>query len=697
MSQEGGEALSSKPVEALSEEEAAQELGRLAAEIAHHDRLYHQKDDPEISDADYDRLRQRNEAIEARFPKLVREDSPSKRVGAAPSSEFSEVRHAVPMLSLGNAFSQEDVEDFLARIRRFLDLPSEDSLDILAEPKIDGLSCSLRYEKGALVQAATRGDGRTGEDVTANVRTIDSVPETLSGPRIPEVLEVRGEVFMERQAFQALNERREAKGEKLFANPRNAAAGSLRQLDSRITAERPLSFLAYAWGEISESLGATMSEARERLEALGFTVNGPAELCKGADALLDYHARILAGRPEMAHEIDGVVYKVDRLDLQERLGFVSRAPRWAIAHKFPAEKAQTRLNKITIQVGRTGALTPVANLEPISVGGVVVARATLHNEDEIRRKDIREGDLVVIQRAGDVIPQVVEVVPEPEHENRPVFQMPAACPECGSDTLREEDEAVLRCQGGLICPAQARERLRHFVGREAFDIEGLGGRHINAFWEEGLIKSPADIFRLAEHRESLETREGWGEKSVANLLEAIEERKTITLDRLIFGLGIRHVGQATARLLARAYGDLATWREQMEKAHDGDEQALDDLLSIDGIGAAVAKDILGFVVEEHNRKVLDELAEILDVQPVEAPSSDSPVAGKTVVFTGSLETMTRSEAKARAESLGAKVSGSVSAKTDYVVAGPGAGSKEKKARELGVTVLSEDEWRELIG
>ncbi|MEJ2014580.1 MAG: NAD-dependent DNA ligase LigA [Limibacillus sp.] len=697
MSQEGGEALSSKPVEALSEEEAARELGRLAAEIAHHDRLYYQKDDPEISDADYDRLRQRNEAIEAHFPKLVRDDSPSKRVGAAPSSEFSEVRHAVPMLSLGNAFSRADVEDFLARIRRFLDLPSEDALDILAEPKIDGLSCSLRYEKGALIQAATRGDGRSGEDVTANVRTSESVPETLSGPRIPEVLEVRGEVFMERQAFQALNERREAKGEKLFANPRNAAAGSLRQLDSRITAERPLSFLAYAWGEISEPLGATMMEARERLEALGFTVNGPAELCKGADALLDYHARILAARPEMAHEIDGVVYKVDRLDLQERLGFVSRAPRWAIAHKFPAEKAQTRLNKITIQVGRTGALTPVANLEPISVGGVVVARATLHNEDEIRRKDIREGDLVVIQRAGDVIPQVVEVVPEPEHETRPVFQMPAVCPECGSDTLREEDEAVLRCQGGLICPAQARERLRHFVGREAFDIEGLGGRHINAFWEEGLIKSPADIFRLAEHRQALEKREGWGEKSVANLLQAIEERKTITLDRLIFGLGIRHVGQATARLLARAYGDLATWREQMEKAHDGDEQALDDLLSIDGIGAAVAKDILGFVVEEHNRKVLDELAEILDVQPVEAPSGDSPVAGKTVVFTGSLETMTRSEAKARAESLGAKVSGSVSAKTDYVVAGPGAGSKEKKARELGVTLLTEDEWRELIG
>ncbi|MEJ2027686.1 MAG: NAD-dependent DNA ligase LigA [Limibacillus sp.] len=561
MSQEGGEALSSKPVEALSGEEAARELGRLAAEIAHHDRLYYQKDDPEISDADYDRLRQRNEAIEARFPKLVRDDSPSKRVGAAPSSEFSEVRHAVPMLSLGNAFSRADVEDFLARIRRFLDLPSEDALDILAEPKIDGLSCSLRYEKGALIQAATRGDGRSGEDVTANVRTIESVPETLSGPRIPEVLEVRGEVFMERQAFQALNERREAKGEKLFANPRNAAAGSLRQLDSRITAERPLSFLAYAWGEISEPLGATMMEARERLEALGFTVNGPAELCKGADALLDYHARILAARPEMAHEIDGVVYKVDRLDLQERLGFVSRAPRWAIAHKFPAEKAQTRLNKITIQVGRTGALTPVANLEPISVGGVVVARATLHNEDEIRRKDIREGDLVVIQRAGDVIPQVVEVVPEPEHETRPVFQMPAVCPEC-------------------------------------------------------------------------------------DLLQAFEERKTITLDRLIFGLGIRHVGQATARLLARAYGDLATWREQMEKAHDGDEQALDDLLSIDGIGAAVAKDILGFVVEEHNRKVLDELAEILDVQPVEAPSGDSPVAGKTVVFTGSLETMTRSEAKA---------------------------------------------------
>ena len=696
MSEDGG-ALSDKPIEELSEAEAERELGRLAAEIAHHDRLYYQQDEPEVSDADYDALRQRNEAIEARFPKLVRDDSPSKRVGAAPSSEFAEVRHAVPMLSLGNAFSRDDVEDFLARIRRFLDIKSDEALEILAEPKIDGLSCSLRYEHGTLVQAATRGDGQTGEDVTANVRTIESLPKELKGKEHPEVLEVRGEVFMERHAFRELNERREAEGQKLFANPRNAAAGSLRQLDSRVTAERPLSFLAYAWGEISEPLGATMTEARDRLSGYGFALNEPAEVCKGADELMAYHERILGERPDMAHEIDGVVYKVNRLDLQERLGFVSRAPRWAVAHKFPAEKAKTRLNKITIQVGRTGALTPVANLEPISVGGVVVARATLHNEDEIRRKDIREGDLVVIQRAGDVIPQVVEVVEEPEHQERPEFRMPDTCPECGSDVLREEDEAVLRCQGGLICPAQVKERLKHFVSRDAFDIEGLGGKHVTGMWEEGLIRSPVDIFKLAGHREELAKREGWGEKSVANLLEAIEERRTITLDRLIYALGIRHVGQATAKLLARAYGDLETWRAQMEKAHEGDEEAYADLLSIDGIGAAVAADILGFVAEGHNQEVLDQLANTLEVQPVEAPRQDSPVAGKTVVFTGSLESMTRSEAKARAEALGAKVSGSVSAKTDYVVAGPGAGSKEKKAKELGVTLLTEQEWRELIG
>ena len=694
---DASEALSDKPVGSLSEEEAARELGRLAAEIAHHDRLYYQQDEPEISDAEYDALRQRNEAIEARFPSLVREDSPSHRVGAKPLEEFSEVRHAVPMLSLGNAFSRDDVADFLGRIRRFLDLKPEDELAILAEPKIDGLSCSIRYEHGRLIQAATRGDGTSGEDVTANVRTIGSLPRTLSGRGWPEVLEVRGEVFMTRRAFAELNERREAEGAKLFANPRNAAAGSLRQLDSRVTAERPLDFLSYAWGELSAPIGTTMIEARERLASWGFALNAPADLCYSADELMAYHERILSERPEMAHEIDGVVYKVNRLDLQERLGFVSRAPRWAIAHKFPAEKAQTRLRKITIQVGRTGALTPVANLEPISVGGVVVSRATLHNEDELRRKDIREGDLVVIQRAGDVIPQVVEVVPEAGHDKRPVFEMPAQCPECGSDTLREEDEAVLRCQGGLICPAQARERLKHFVSRDAFDIEGLGGKHVAALWEEGIIASPADIFHLKDHREALEAREGWGEKSVANLLEAIEERRRITLDRLIFALGIRHVGQATAKLLARAYGDLATWREQMEKAHAGEDGAYDELLSIDGIGPAVAKDILGFVVEDHNRAVLDALSGELEVEAVAAPAAQSPVSGKTVVFTGSLETMTRSEAKARAEALGAKVAGSVSAKTDYVIAGPGAGSKAKKAQELGVTILSEEEWQELIG
>ncbi len=701
-------------VEALNEEQAAAELARLAKAIAHHDKLYHEHDAPLISDAEYDALRRRNEAIETRFPKLVRPDSPSKRVGAAPAAGFGKVRHSVPMLSLGNAFETEDVEEFLARISRFLGLGKEAAVDIMAEPKIDGVSCSLRYEQGKRVQGATRGDGTTGEDITANVRTIRDLPKELKGKGWPEVLEVRGEVYMSRKAFMELNARQEKAGDKVFANPRNAAAGSLRQLNPEITASRPLHFFAYTWGEVSDDvakvLGATMAEVRKNLHRWGFELNEPARLCHGLDDLLAYYQHIMAARPELTFDIDGVVYKVNRLDLQNRLGFVSRAPRWAIAHKFPAEQAQTILKEITIQVGRTGALTPVANLEPISVGGVIVARATLHNEDEIARKDIREGDHVVIQRAGDVIPQVVEVVKDARPKKSKPYVFPDRCPVCGSLALREEGEAVRRCTGGLICKAQSFERLRHFVSRDAFDIEGLGGKHIQAFLDDGLIASPGDIFRLNEQEAAISEREGWGRQSAANLIRAIEARRSIGLDRFIYALGIRQVGQATAKLLARNYNTLDAWRDAMTAAFKERKKAPEsrkpeevgehyaELCNIEGIGMSVADDLVFFFGEAHNLKILKDLEGELTIEKAEAPrTSGSPVAGKTVVFTGTLETMTRSEAKARAEALGAKVAGSVSKKTDYVVVGAEAGSKAKKAEELGVPMLSEKEWRDLIG
>jgi DNA ligase (NAD+) len=708
--------VSAKPVDELTKKEAAGELQRLAAEIAHHDRLYHEQDDPEISDADYDALRQRNEAIEAAFPALVREDSPSQKVGAEPAAGFGKVRHSVPMLSLGNAFAEEDVQEFLARIARFLGLDVEDSVAIMAEPKIDGLSCALRYEDGVLVQGATRGDGSTGEDITANVRTIGDLPKKLKGKGWPALLEVRGEAYMSRQDFQALNARQEESGGKIFANPRNAAAGSLRQLNPEITASRPLHFFGYSWGEVSGGkaetvLGKSMAEVRDRFRSWGFTLNEPARLCHGLSELLDYYREVMAARPELPFEIDGVVYKVDRLDLQSRLGFVSRAPRWAIAHKFPAERAQTILKEITIQVGRTGALTPVANLEPISVGGVVVSRATLHNEDEIERKDIREGDQVVIQRAGDVIPQVVEVVLDRRPKGSKRYVFPDHCPVCGSLALREEGEAVRRCTGGLICKAQSFERLRHFVSRDAFDIEGLGGKHIQAFLDDETIQTPAHIFsRLPQRQEQISEREGWGRLSAANLVKAIEARRTIGLDRFIYALGIRQVGQATAKLLARSYGNLAAWRDAMVAAYDERRKAEDarkpeevgehyaELCNIEGIGMSVADDLVYFFGEEHNLEILKDLEEELSIEAVAAPAaSGSPVAGKTVVFTGTLETMTRSEAKARAEALGAKVAGSVSKKTDYVVVGADAGSKAKKAEELGVEMLTEQQWRDLVG
>jgi len=695
--------LSEIAVEDLAPEQAAEEHRRLAAEIRHHDVLYHEKNAPEISDAEYDRLFRRLEALEHRFETLRTPDSPTQRVGAAPAAAFGKVVHAVPMLSLANAASEGEVREFARRIYRFLGLPEGERCDFLAEPKVDGLSCSLRYEGGRLMLAATRGDGSEGEDVTANVRTIADVPQALPAGA-PAVVEVRGEVYMTRADFAALNRRRAEAGEALFANPRNAAAGSLRQLDPMVTAARPLRFFGYSWGQVTEPLAATQNAARARLGAWGFALNEPARLCGSIEDLLAYYGDIQGRRADLDFEIDGVVYKVDRIDWQERLGYVSRAPRWAIAHKFPAEQALTRLNDIIIQVGRTGALTPVAVLEPIGVGGVVVARATLHNEDELARKDVRVGDTVIVQRAGDVIPQVVGAVRERRPPGTQPFVFPTECPECGSAAVRPEGEAIRRCTGGLVCPAQAVERLRHFVSRDAFDIEGLGDKQVRYFFDEGEVRTPADIFRLPEtvgprSLRPLANRKNWGETSARNLFAAIDRRRVMPLDRFIYALGIRQVGQATARLLARHYHSLAAWRQAMEAARDRSGDAHADLVNIDQIGPAVAEDLIRFFEEPHNVAALDDLLQYVTVEDYAGPAAAeaSPLAGKTVVFTGTLDTMTRPEAKARAEALGAKVAGSVSKKTDYVVVGADAGSKAAKARELGVNTLKEKEWLELIG
>ncbi len=683
-------------VDALDEATAARELERLSAEIAAHDVAYHQQDAPVISDGDYDALRRRNEAIEARFPHLKRADSPSERVGARPAEGFGKVRHARPMLSLGNAFSDEDVREFVARIRRFLNLGEETAVALVAEPKIDGLSASLRYENGRLVVGATRGDGTEGEDITRNLRTIDDIPERLADDDPPAVFEVRGEVFMSRESFEALNRQQAERDEPLYANPRNAAAGSLRQLDPAITARRNLNFCAYAWGEVSSLPAESQSGVLEALRRWGFRVQDRTERCADVEqALAVYHA--------IAEARSGLVYKVDRLDWQERLGFVSRSPRWAVAHKFPAEQAVTRLLGIDIQVGRTGALTPVARLEPVTVGGVVVSNATLHNEDEIRRKDIRIGDHVVVQRAGDVIPQIVRVLEDKRSSDNPPepYVFPRTCPVCRSHAEREEGEAVWRCSGGLVCAAQALERLKHFVSRDAFDIEGLGAKQIEAFHAEGWVKSPADIFSLAERDLKLEERDGWGETSVANLFKAIEERRSISLPRFIYALGIRHVGQTNARLIARSYGTIDALREALAGIENRDAKTdarYAELLDIDGIGPAAADALLAFFTEPRNDSALNALLEKVTPEAETAPQTGgSPVAGKTLVFTGTLEKMTRSEAKARAEALGARVSGSVSAKTDLVIAGPGAGSKAKKAADLGIETIDEDGWLALIG
>ncbi len=713
-----------KPVADLTSVEADAELERLAREIAEHDRRYHGEDAPIISDAAYDALRQRNAAIEARFPLLVRPDSPSHRVGAKASEKFAKVLHVRPMLSLDNAFADDDVSDFVARIRRFLGLKDDAELAFTCEPKIDGLSASLRYENGVFVQGATRGDGSEGENITANLRTVKDIPLRLHGTP-PKILEVRGEVYMTHADFTELNRRQEEAGEKNFANPRNAAAGSLRQLDPSITASRPLHFFAYAWGEVSDLPAATQSGMLEAFKKFGFAVNPLIRRCLTAEEILAFYREIGSQRASLPYDIDGVVYKVDDLDLQNRLGFVSRSPRWAIAHKFPAEQAETVIENIEIQVGRTGKLTPVAKLKPVTVGGVVVSNATLHNQDEIARKDVRLGDTVVVQRAGDVIPQIVRVIVEKRPPASAPYEFPATCPVCGSHAVREIDEKTgkqdvdRRCTGGLICPAQAVERLRHFASRNAFDIEGMGEKQIELLYATGLIKEPADIFTLKDRleelkvvileerkRQSVERAGKAGKaakppredakrtfKEVDNLMEAIEARRKIGLERFVNALGIRHVGETTAKLLARRFHTYAALAAAAET-----ENALAELTAIDGIGAVVAEAIKDFFDEKHNREVLAHLlAQVTPEETAAIAAAESPVAGKTVVFTGTLEKMTRQEAKARAEALGAKVASSVSKKTDILIAGPGAGSKLAEAQKHGVQVLDEDAWLALIG
>ncbi len=702
------------PAADLTAAQAKAELKRLAYEIGLNDKRYYQEDKPAITDAAYDALRERNKAIEARFPHLVRANSPSKRVGAAPTGRFRKVRHALPMLSLDNAMSEEDVTDFVARIRRFLKLGEDDKITFSAEPKIDGLSMSLRYEHGELTVAATRGDGTEGEDVTANIRTLGDVPKKLHGRRIPAVAEVRGEVYMTKDAFLELNERQKKEDGQIFANPRNSAAGSLRQKDPAITASRPLGFFAYAWGEMSEMPADTQSGMIKWFEACGFKTNPLTKVCHSLEQLLAFHRDIEERRAKLAYDIDGVVYKVDRIDWQERLGFVSRSPRWAIAHKFPAERATTVVKDVLITVGRTGVLTPTAQLEPVGVGGVVVSMATLHNEDYIKGigsggeqlregRDIRIGDTVIIQRAGDVIPQVVDVVIDKRPKSARPYPFPVKCP-CHLHTpvVREttatgEEGARARCTGEFACPFQKIEHLKLFSARGAFDIEGLGEKQIELFFEKGWVREPADIFTLErKHRSDLLAEEGYGETSVRNLFSAIERRREIALDRFIYALGMRHVGETTARALARGYGSWTAFHDACQKIVKGDEEAIAEMDALDQIGDTVIESIKDYFGEKHNKDIVERLTKQVDILDVERPKTDSKIAGKTVVFTGSLEKMTREEAKAQAERLGAHASGSVSKKTDFVVAGPGAGSKFAEAKKLGIKVLSEDEWLRLV-
>jgi DNA ligase (NAD+) len=704
-----------KPAD-LTESQAKAELARLAGEIAAHDKRYYQQDAPSVGDAAYDALRERNKAIETRFPALVRADSPSRRVGAAPTGKFKKVRHAVAMLSLDNAFAEQDVVDFVARIRRFLKLADDEKIAFSAEPKIDGLSMSLRYEDGELITAATRGDGAEGEDVTANIKTLKDVPQQLKGRNVPKICEVRGEVYMTKGDFLKLNERQKTAGEPIFANPRNSAAGSLRQKDPSVTASRPLGFFAYAWGQMSELPADSQSGMIKWFGACGFKTNPLTKICHSTEELIAFHREIEQHRARLDYDIDGVVYKVDRLDWQERLGFVSRSPRWAIAHKFPAERATTVLKDIEIQVGRTGALTPVAKLEPVGVGGVVVSNATLHNEDYIKGiggggeqlregRDIRIGDTVIIQRAGDVIPQVVDVVLDKRPQDTKPYPFPTKCP-CylhtkvvREETATGEEGARARCTGEFACPYQKIEHLKLFASRRAFDIEGLGEKQIELFFEKKWVKEPADIFTLPERNKKikLEEVEGYGETSVRNLFRSIEQRREISLDRFIFALGIRHVGETTALALARGYGSWKAFHDACLKVAKGDEETIAEMDALDQIGDTVIAAIAAYFGESHNRGIVERLTKEVTILDAEKPKTNSAIAGKTVVFTGSLEKMTREEAKAQAERLGAKAAGSVSKKTDYVVAGPGAGSKLAEAKKHGVQVLTEDEWLKLIG
>ncbi|MGA7997469.1 MAG: NAD-dependent DNA ligase LigA, partial [Bradyrhizobium sp.] len=696
--------------------QAKVEHKRLTLEIERHDKAYYQEDAPKISDAEYDALRQRFNAIEARFPELVTSASPSQKIGAAPSGKFKKVRHAVPMLSLDNAFAEEDVLDFVGRIRRFLKLSDDDSIDFSAEPKIDGLSMSLRYEEGELVTAATRGDGAEGEDVTANIRTLEDVPKKLKGRNVPDICEVRGEVYMTKKAFLALNERQRAEGATIFANPRNSAAGSLRQKDPSITASRPLGFFAYAWGQMTEMPEDTQSGMIGWFERCGFKTNPLTKICHSVEQLIAFHRKIEEQRAKLDYDIDGVVYKVDRLDWQERLGFVSRTPRWAIAHKFPAERATTVLRDIEIQVGRTGSFTPVGKLEPIGVGGVIVQNVTLHNEDYIKGiggdgeqlregRDIRIGDTVVVQRAGDVIPQVVDVIIDKRPKDAKPYHFPKKCPcPLHTDVVREEtatgeEGSRLRCSGEFACPYQKIEHLKLFASRRAFDIEGLGEKQITYFFEQGWVKEPADIFTLEKRNAKLklEEIEGYGQTSVRNLFAAIEERRRISLERFIFALGMRHVGETTALALARGYGSWQAFHDACLKVTKDDEEAVAEMDALDQIGDTVIASIKAYFGESHNRGIVERLTREVTILDAEKPKSNSAIAGKTVVFTGSLEKMTRDEAKAMAERLGAKAAGSVSKKTDYVVAGPGAGSKLAEAKKHGVEVLTEDEWLKMVG
>jgi len=702
------------PVSELTAKQAKAEHARLTAEIAQHDKRYYQEDRPSITDAEYDELRARYNAIEERFPDLRTLESLSLKVGAAPSGKFKKVRHALPMLSLDNAFSDEDVVDFVARIRRFLKLDESEKIAFSAEPKIDGLSMSLRYEGGELVTAATRGDGTEGEDVTANIRTLDDVPQKLKGKAVPKVCEVRGEVYMTKRAFLQLNERQKAAGGQIFANPRNSAAGSLRQKDPSITASRPLGFFAYGWGEMSDMPADTQTGAIKWFEACGFKTNPLTRLCRSTDELIAFHRKIEEGRARLDYDIDGVVYKIDRIDWQERLGFVSRTPRWAVAHKFPAERATTVMRDVLITVGRTGVLTPTAQLEPVGIGGVVVSMATLHNEDYIKGvggkgeslregRDIRIGDTVIVQRAGDVIPQIVDVVIDRRPKDAKPYKFPRKCP-CylHTDVVREEtatgeEGARARCTGEFACPFQKIEHLKLFCSRRAFDIEGLGEKQIELFFEKEWVKEPADIFTLEKkHRKDLLEEEGFGETSVRNLFDAINVRRTIALDRFIYALGIRHVGETTALALARGYGSWQAFHDACLKIAKGDAETAAEMDALDQIGDTVIEAVKAYFGESHNRGIVERLKKQVEVLDAEKPKTDSAIAGKTVVFTGSLEKMTREEAKAQAERLGAKAAGSVSKKTDYVVAGPGAGSKLAEAKKHGVKVLTEDEWLKLI-